>query len=48
MSIAIYTLLGWLLFVTLVYSYLFYDIHAEEIQLREKLHNLYEAFTEEE
>lgn len=41
-------LILWLVFVTMVYCYLFYDIHATEINLREKWQRLYYAFTEEE
>lgn len=48
MNTTYYILLGWLLFVTLVYGYMFYDIHAAQINLREKWHHIYEAITEEE
>ena len=43
-----YILLGWLTFDALVYLYLFYDIHAERIDLRGRLSRLLEAITEEE
>ncbi len=48
MSSYLYILYGWLLFVAIVYAYMFYDIHAEEIDIRDKWHRLIEAFTEEE
>ncbi len=42
-----FILYGWLLFVAIVYAYMFYDIHAKEIDIRNKWHRLIEAFTEE-
>ena len=41
-------MLGWLAFVVMVYSYMFYDIHAEQIRLHEKWIRLRDVFTEEE
>lgn len=43
-----YILLTWLIFVALVYAYMFYDIHAKQIALRDKWLRLRDAFTEEE
>ena len=48
MSTYLYILLGWLAFVTLVYAYAFYDIHAEHINIGERWKRVIDAFTEEE
>lgn len=43
-----YILLGWLAFDALVYAYLFYDIHAEHLDIRGRVNRIFEAITEEE
>lgn len=43
-----YFLLGWLVFLVLVYAHIFYDIHASRIDFRKRWHQLRDAFTEEE
>lgn len=48
MHIFLYILLGWMVFVGLVYAYLFYDIHAERLNIRQHWKHLIDAFTEEE
>ena len=48
MNITTYIILGWLVFLAFVYGYMFYDIHAEQINIREKWNKLVNAFTEEE
>ena len=48
MSTLYYILLGWLAFDALVYAYMFYDIHAKEINISQRWHNIIDAITEEE
>ena len=48
MKTHLYILLGWLLFVALVYIYAIYDFYAERINLGARWKRLIDAFTEEE
>ena len=48
MNTHLYILLGWLVFVAVVYAYAFYDFHAERIDLGGRWRRLVDAFTEEE
>lgn len=48
MTHIIYFLLGWLVFIALVYAYMYYDVHATELQLHDKWIRLRDAITEEE
>lgn len=48
MSTLQYILIGWLAFDALVYAYLFYDMHAKELDIRGRASRLFEAITEEE
>lgn len=48
MNIWCYILLGWMVFIGLIYAYLFYDIHIRRINIRQRWKNLVEVFTEEE
>ena len=48
MSTLQYILIGWLAFDALVYAYLYYDMHAKELDIRGRARRLFEAITEEE
>ena len=48
MNTTLYIIVCWAVLLTLLYSYMFYDIYAERIKLHEKWSKLVNAFTEEE
>lgn len=48
MNTTLYTIICWAVFLTLLYTYMFYDIYAERIRLRDKWRRVVDTFTEEE
>ena len=48
MNLIIYILLGWFLLVLGVFTHMYLDIHARNINMREKFNKLRDTFTEEE
>ncbi len=48
MNTYLYILLGWLAFDVVVYAYMFYDMHSEQIDIKGRFHRIAEAITEEE
>ena len=48
MNTGLYTLFGWLAFDAVVYAYMFYDMHAEQLDIKGRFHRIAEAITEEE
>ena len=48
MSTSSYIIIGWLVFLILVYCHVFYDVKASRIDFRKRWRQLRDAFTEEE
>lgn len=48
MTIATYCLIGWLIFVAIVYFHVWYDITEQNFDIVAKLTKIKETFTEDE
>jgi hypothetical protein len=48
MNTKLIILISWLAFLVVVYAFMFYDIYAAQINIRERWQRIYFAFTEEE